>query len=100
VLRECKCENNIVTGPSRSAVKLLSGLNRVGLCEHGNEHRLQTERKYLDKISDRQYMCKYGATLQNRFLKRANQRTTKKTRKRNKENRIPEQTLQFYDKIM
>ena len=34
VLREC----NIATGPSRSDVKLLIGLNRVGLCEHGNEH--------------------------------------------------------------
>ena len=38
VLRECKCETNIVTVPSRSDVKLLIGLNRVGLCEHGNEH--------------------------------------------------------------
>jgi hypothetical protein len=38
VLRECKCENKIVTGPSRSVVKLLIGLNHVGLCEYGNEH--------------------------------------------------------------
>jgi hypothetical protein len=38
VLRECKCENDIVTGPTRSDVNLLIGLNRVGLCEHGNEH--------------------------------------------------------------
>jgi len=36
VLRECKCENNIVSGPSRSDVKLLIGMNGVGLCENGN----------------------------------------------------------------
>jgi len=62
VLRECKCENNIVSGPSRSDVNLLIGLNRVGLCEHGNEHfgcRAKVSRQ--DK---RHYVCKYGATLQ------------------------------------
>jgi len=52
VPRECKCENNIVTGPSRSDVKLLIGLNRVGLCEHGNEHFGCKQSENTDKISD------------------------------------------------